>query len=179
MKNEEDSHLINECLNGNADSYKYLVDRYYKIIFRLANKFLRNYDEAEEITQIVFVKAYENLSKYNPKHKFFSWLYKIAVNESINYDKRKKYSEKLDDEFSSQTENPEIFHDKSEIKEIVRNSIMQLDMIYRLPILLRHFDNLSYKELSFILGIPEKKVKSRLYTGRQLLRDLLIKNKVL
>ena len=86
----EDFKLVRDCLSGNGRSYEVLVEKYHKIIFRLANKLVKDFDDAEEITQSVFVKAYENLNDYNPKFKFFSWLYRITVNESINFSKRRK-----------------------------------------------------------------------------------------
>ena len=81
----DDILLVQQCLNGNTKAYEIIVEKYYKIIFRMAFRVLKNDDDAEEITQIVFVKAYENLSSYNSKYKFFSWLYKITVNESLNF----------------------------------------------------------------------------------------------
>lgn len=177
----EDLNLVNDCLNGNGKSYDVIVEKYYKIVFRLANKFVRDYDDAEEITQSVFVKAYENLGSYNPKFKFFSWLYKITVNESINFEKRSKNSEyiKDDDDFVALEGNPDKIYDKNQLSEKITDALMELDMLYRLPVVLKHFMDYSYKELSYLLDVPEKTVKSRLFTGRQLLREILLKKKVL
>jgi RNA polymerase sigma-70 factor (ECF subfamily) len=177
----EDLNLVNDCLNGNGRSYDIIVEKYYKVIFRLANKFVRDYDNAEEITQSVFVKAYENLGSYNPKFKFFSWLYKIAVNESINFEKRRKNSEQIenDDSFVALEDgNPDQIYDKNTMSEKITDALMELDMLYRLPVVLKHFMDYSYKELSYLLDVPEKTVKSRLFTGRQLLREILLKKKV-
>ncbi len=176
----EDLNLVNDCLNGNGRSYDIIVEKYYKVIFRLANKFVRDYDNAEEITQSVFVKAYENLGSYNPKFKFFSWLYKITVNESINFEKRRKNSEQIenDDSFVALEDvNPDQIYDKNTMSEKITDALMELDMLYRLPVVLKHFMDYSYKELSYLLDVPEKTVKSRLFTGRQLLREILLKKK--
>ncbi|MEE9429917.1 MAG: RNA polymerase sigma factor [Melioribacteraceae bacterium] len=170
----EDFILVNDCLKGNGKSYEVLVEKYHKIIFRLANKFVKNFDDAEEITQAVFVKAYESLNDYNPKYKFFSWLYRIAVNESINFGKRKKNNVELNEFQKSNEEQPDKIYENNIMSEKITDALMELDMLYRLPVVLKHFLDYSYKELSYLLSIPEKTVKSRLFTGRQLLKNLLL-----
>jgi RNA polymerase sigma-70 factor, ECF subfamily len=175
----EDKSLVNRCLEGDGGAYSELVEKYYKTIFRLAQKILRNYDDAEEITQSVFVKAYENLKTYNPKYKFFSWLYRITVNETLNFSKKKSYTEGIDEKITSDEYNPGEIYDRTELGEKIQDALMEIDMLYRLPVVLKHFLDYSYKELSTLLDIPEKTVKSRLFTGRQLLKDILIKKNVL
>jgi RNA polymerase sigma-70 factor, ECF subfamily len=175
----EDFILVSDCLNGNGKSYEIIVEKYHKIIFRLANKFVKDFDDAEEITQSVFVKAYENLNDYNPKFKFFSWLYRITVNESINFSKRRKNVEEISENQRSVEDDPDKIYDNNELSDNIIEALMELDMIYRLPVVLKHFLDYSYKELSCLLGVPEKTVKSRLFTGRQLLKDILIKKRVL
>jgi len=175
----EDFILVSDCLSGNGRSYDIIVEKYYKIIFRLANKFVRDFDDAEEITQSVFVKAYENLKDYNPKYKFFSWLYRITVNESINFDKRRKNIEEISENLQSFDDNPDKIYDNNTLSDLITEALMELDMIYRMPVVLKHFLDYSYKELSYLLDVPEKTVKSRLFTGRQLLKDILVKKRVL
>ena len=174
----EDKVLVNRCLDGDGEAYSELVEKYYKIIFRLAQKIIRNYDDSEEITQTVFVKAYENLNSYNPKYKFFSWLYRITVNETLNFSKKRSYTEEINENITNDEENPDEIYYQTEKGEKIQDALMELDMLYRIPVVLKHFLNYSYKELSDLLGIPEKTVKSRLFTGRQLLKDILIKKSV-
>jgi RNA polymerase sigma-70 factor (ECF subfamily) len=175
----EDLILVTDCLKGNGRSYDILVDKYHKIIFRLANKFVKNFDDAEEITQSVFVKAYENLNDYNPKYKFFSWLYRITVNESINFGRKKRNVEQINENQSSVDSDPSKIYDDNILGENITDALMELDMIYRLPVVLKHFLEYSYKELSYLLEVPEKTVKSRLFTGRQLLKNFLVNRRVL
>jgi RNA polymerase sigma-70 factor, ECF subfamily len=174
----EDIDLVKECLEGNKHSFEELVEKYYKVIYKLAFRIMRNSDDAEEITQIVFIKAYENLSSYNSKFKFFSWLYRITINESLNLSKKQKYTEELREGIKSNENNPDEMYSRIEMGEKIQDALMEVDMLYRLPVVLKHFLNYSYKELSDLLDIPEKTVKSRLFTGRQLLKDILIKKKV-
>jgi RNA polymerase sigma-70 factor (ECF subfamily) len=176
--NKDDKDLVKECLEGSRSSFEEIVEKYYKVVYRLAFRLLHDKDNAEEITQIVFVKAYENLSSYNPKFKFFSWLYRITINEALNYSKKQSYTEKLNEEYITTEENPDEIYDKSELGDKIQVALMEVDMLYRVPVVLKHFLDYSYKELSDMLGIPEKTVKSRLFTGRQQLKDILIKNKV-
>ncbi len=175
----EDKVLVNRCLDGDGEAYAELVEKYYKIIFRLSQKILRDYDNAEEITQAVFVKAYENLNTYNPKFKFFSWLYRITINETLNFSKKNNCTKEIDENITSEDDNPDEIYNQTELGEKIQEALMELDMLYRIPVVLKHFLNYSYKELSDLLDIPEKTVKSRLFTGRQLLKDILIKKNVL
>ena len=175
----EDLNLVTDCLKGNGRSYDILVDKYHKIIFRLANKFVKNFDDAEEITQSVFVKAYESLNDYNPKYKFFSWLYRITVNESINFGRKKRNVEQINENQSGVDFDPSKIYDDNALGENIVDALMELEMIYRLPVVLKHFLEYSYKELSYLLNVPEKTVKSRLFTGRQLLKNLLVNRRVL
>jgi RNA polymerase sigma-70 factor (ECF subfamily) len=176
---DEDFIIVKDCLNGNGKSYEIIVEKYNKVIFRLASKFVKDFDDAEEITQSVFVKAYEKLDEYNPKYKFFSWLYRITVNEAINFEKRKKNTEIINEDVRSFEDDPVKIYDDNALSDNIIDALMDLDMIYRLPVVLKHFLDYSYKELSYLIGVPEKTVKSRLFTGRQLLKDILIKKKVL
>jgi len=176
---DEDISLVNECLNGNGKAYEIIVEKYNKTIFRLAYRLVRDFDNAEEITQSVFVKAYEKLDTYSSKYKFFSWLYRITVNESLNFSRRKNYTTELDENYRADEDNPGELYDQAEISDKIQDALMEIDMLYRLPVVLKHFLNYSYKELSFLLDVPEKTVKSRLFTGRQLLKDILIRQKVL
>lgn len=175
----EDFILVTDCLRGNGRSYELIVEKYNKIIFRLAIKFVKDFDDAEEITQSVFVKAYENLKDYNPKYKFFSWLYRITVNESINFEKRSKKVEQISENLRSVNYDPDKIYDNNALSDVITDALMELDMLYRMPVVLKHFLDYSYKELSYLLGVPEKTVKSRLFTGRQLLKDILVKKRVL
>lgn len=175
----DDLHLVQECLNGKGKSFEIIVNRYYKTVFRLADKFVHDFDDAEEITQSVFVKAYENLRNYNSNYKFFSWLYRITVNESINYNKRRDRTVVIEENMQSLEPGAEIRYENEELNSKIKDALMELEMIYRAPLVLKHFMGYSYKELSYMLDIPEKTVKSRLYTARQLLKEILLKNRVL
>ena len=176
--NTDDNNLVKECLNGDRNSFEEIVEKYYKTIFRLSFRITRNHDNAEEITQSAFVKAYENLNSYDSKYKFFSWLYRITVNEAINFSKRENRTTEFNEQIFTNEGDPDKIYEEMELKKKVREAIMQLDLLYRLPIVLKHLFDYSYKELSYVLDVPEKTVKSRLFTGRQLLKEILTNNRV-
>lgn len=176
---DEDIILVEQCLKGDSRAYEKLIVKYNKPIFRLAARLVRYSDDAEEVTQSVFVKAYEKLSSYNPQYKFFSWLYRITVNESLNFLRDKNYITEADESIGTEEENPGNIYDHNETSKKIENALYELDLLYRVPVVLKHFMNYSYKELSDLLNVPEKTVKSRLFTGRQLLKDILIKNGIL
>lgn len=157
------------------ETFERMVDRYERPIFNVAFRMVNDYEDAMDITQTAFVKAYENLDRYNPSHKFFSWLYKIAVNESLNHINKRKRSANLKRDFALSQKTPDECFSQSETTEQLQNGLMKLKFDYRVIVILRHFLSFSYKEISEILDIPEKTTKSRLYTGRQQLRDILVK----
>ena len=171
----DDNVLVKECLKGNKKSFEEIVEKYYKTIFRLSFRITRDHDNAEEITQSAFVKAYEKLDSYNSRYKFFSWLYRITVNEAINFSKRERNYEEISERYSGTDREPDKIYEKIELKKKINEALMELDILYRLPVVLKHLFDYSYKELSYVLDVPEKTVKSRLFTGRQLLKDILIK----
>jgi RNA polymerase sigma-70 factor (ECF subfamily) len=135
---------------------------------------VRHRDDAEDIAQSVFVKAYESLNSFNPRYKFFSWIYRMTINESINFIKHRRPSADLSAGMASSEKNPEESLSEKNLRETLLDAMMKLEIDYRAIIILKHFEGFSYEEISYILELPEKTVKSRLYTSRQNLREILI-----
>src|SRR5947207_12962697 len=81
----EDATCVAESLRGDASAFERLVFRYQPVLFRLALRMLGTYEDARDATQNTFVRAYARLDTYDPAHRFFSWIYRIAVNENLNY----------------------------------------------------------------------------------------------
>lgn len=170
-----DKDLVRQCLKGDQKAFECLLDRYQKPIFNVALRIVGNADDAAELTQTVFVRIYEKLGTYDERYKFFSWLYKIAVNASINFLEQKKRYDVLTDREVSQEPRVEEQVEASERAEKLEDAILELRTEYRIVIVLRHFHDLSYDEMGKILDLPEKTVKSRLFTARQMLKDILVK----
>ena len=119
------------------------------------------------------MKAFEQLDQYKPEFKFFSWIYRVAVNESINQIKRNRKHLPLDEREVSDTRSPVDFVGAGDISRGIQESLMGLQEDYRTVVVLRHFSECSYRQISEILHIPEKTVKSRLYSARQLMKEQL------
>ena len=157
------------------ETFGSIVEKHSKAIFNAAFRIVNNYEDAMDITQNTFIKVYERLDRYDPSHDIFSWLYKIAVNEAINCAKRNSRFAELDPEAHVHAGDPETDFIHNETSARLQEALMTLPLDYRTVLVLRHSHNLSYREIGAVLEIPEKTVKSRLYTGRQLLRDLLVR----
>jgi RNA polymerase sigma-70 factor (ECF subfamily) len=140
---------------------------------------LGNPDEAADVTQTVFLKAFENLDRFNPKYKFFSWIYRIAINESINQLKKRGRTEPLAETLVSPTRSPEGLMESGRISNELQVALLSIQEDHRAVIVLRHFSEYSYREIGEILQIPEKTVKSRLFSARKQMKLRLEENGVL
>jgi RNA polymerase sigma-70 factor (ECF subfamily) len=157
------------------DTFESVVREYAKAVFNIAFRIVNDYEDAMDIAQTTFLKVYENIDSYDPSHAIFSWLYRIAANESINLIKRKKRTVPLDNDLGLRVDGPESEYAQNETSRRLQQALMTLSIEYRTVLILRHFQDLSYREIADILGVPEKTVRSRIFTGRQHLRDSLLK----
>lgn len=171
----DDLTLVRQFLGGERRAFEPLVERYQKAVYNVALRMSNDPDDAADITQNVFIKASEKLGTYDPKYKFFSWIYRIAVNESINFVGAARRGEALPEELVSGESNPEEIVQAGMLSESIEQGLLQLADDSRIVIILRHFEELSYEEIGFILDLPVKTVKSRLFTARQSLKKVLSK----
>ncbi|HUJ15594.1 MAG TPA: sigma-70 family RNA polymerase sigma factor [Thermoanaerobaculia bacterium] len=173
-KEEElDRIAVERCLEGDPDAFGELIARYQKPVFNTVLRMVGDAEDAREVCQQAFMKAYEHLASYDRDRKFFSWMYRVAVNESINWIKARRPSEELDESLEHPQADPEeVAEDLDEWRDL-HASILDLEPNYRAVIILRHFVHFTYEEIAEILKLPEKTVKSRLFTARQLLREAL------
>lgn len=169
---DQDRLLIKRYLEGEGEAAGGLVDRYQKPLFNVALRMLDNAQDAEDVTQTVFFNAFLKLRTYDPRYRFFSWVYRMAVNESLNMLKSRKQTTTLDDEPAIPA--PEDSADEAtELQRRVGNALMSLKPDDRAVVILRHFVFFSYEEIADVLEIPVKTVKSRLFTARERLRLIL------
>jgi RNA polymerase sigma-70 factor (ECF subfamily) len=169
MIEAEDPELVSRTLSGDRNAFGILVERYQNPVYTLALRMTGDRDEAEEVAQSAFVKAYEKLSSFDSGYKFFSWLYRIAHNEAVNVLERRQRHAVLEEG----TESVELPSVRSDLNDIVNSCLLELSVDHRSVIVLKHFEGLSYEEVARTLGIPEKKVKSRLFSARTALRDVM------
>ena len=170
---EDDAKLAEDCKRGDLNAFATLVERHQKAVFNVAFRFLDSVEDARDVTQTSFLKALENIKSYKPRYKFHSWIYRIAINESIDQLNQRKRQRPLVGEQADATSGPDRRLGSRQVSRAVQNGLNQLSADYRAVIVLKHFLDRSYEEVSEILGIPAKTVKSRLYTARQQLRELL------
>jgi RNA polymerase sigma-70 factor (ECF subfamily) len=112
---------------------------------------------------------------YDRHYRFFSWIYRISVNEALNHVERYSRNTELMDDKMESSISPEEGASGSDIREMIDDALMEMELDYRVLIVLRHFHDLSYREMAYVVDIPEKKVKSRLFAARQILKERLIK----
>ena len=176
MTKDHDQELVEGCRKGDQAAFRILVTRYHRPIYNAAFRVLGNAEDASDITQIVFLKITERLHEYDPQYKFFSWIYRIAINESINLRRHHRREVPLDDENElpgPERNNPESQFGAAELSRRIQGALMKLPTNDRIVISLRHFSECSYQEIGQILDLDEKTVKSRLYEARHRLRDVL------
>jgi RNA polymerase sigma-70 factor (ECF subfamily) len=180
MNEDVDARIVRDCLAGDPQAFASLVERYERPVYNVALRMLRNPEDARDIAQTVFMKAYQNLSNYDPQHKFYSWIYRMAINESLNILRvRDRSAGPVDEQFADECAGPSDLLADEQTRDVVLEAVDQLKPDYRAVIVLRYFVDRNYEDMSEILGIDAKTVKSRLYTARQLLKDQLALRKLL
>ena len=176
MDNDVDQALVERYRNGDREAFTELVVRYQRPIYNAAFWILHSVEDARDVAQVVFLKVAERLDEFDSQHRFFSWIYRIAVNESINLLRRNGREEWLDDEIDlpgAETANPEAQASEAERSRHIQRALMKLAPNDRTVLMLRHFSEFSYQEIAEVLQIDEKTVKSRLFEARHRLRDAL------
>jgi RNA polymerase sigma-70 factor, ECF subfamily len=176
VRDEPDLLLLERIRGGDRAAFRVLVDRYHKPLYNAAYRILGNEADAQDITQVVFMRVAEHLGDYDPSYKFFSWIYRIAVNEALNVLRRSRHDEPLDDDV--EFEGPESFGPERRLSDMqlalqVQSALMRMKPADRAVLTLRHFSEFSYGEIADILGLDEKTVKSRLFEARSRLKGLL------
>ena len=168
----DDASLIGRCLRGDEGAFETLVTRYQRVLFNVALRMLGDREDARDATQNTFVKAYQNLKTFDGAHRFFSWVYRILLNECLNVRRARRPHAPIVD-VPARGEGPLDALETAERRRQVQAAVLTLPTEYREVIILRHFAALSYDEIGATLGIPAKTVKSRLHTARQRLGQLL------
>jgi RNA polymerase sigma-70 factor (ECF subfamily) len=167
----DDAQWVSRCLQGDTSAFEVLVQRYQRIVFSVAYRLTADPEDARDITQNAFLRAYERLDSYDPDRKFFSWIYKIAVNESLNFRRARKTHEPIERALPMPAPGDPV--ERIETTDRIQTALMALPPEQRELIVLKYFVELSYEEISDVVGIPEKTVKSRLFSARQQLETLL------
>jgi RNA polymerase sigma-70 factor (ECF subfamily) len=173
---DSDEDLVERCRDGDRAAFTALVVRYQRPIYNAAYRVLGRSEDANDVAQIVFLRVAERLGDYDSNFKFFSWIYRIAVNESLNLLRRDKRDDPLGEEEDTEgpeSQGPEWQAREAEIAGRIQKALMAMKPPDRVILTLRHFSDCSYDEIAEILAIDDKTVKSRLFEARGRLRTLL------
>ncbi|MGO9260297.1 MAG: sigma-70 family RNA polymerase sigma factor [Bryobacteraceae bacterium] len=182
----DESTLVAQSRDGNTAAFAELVRRYEGKIFRLAQHVTQNREDAEDVLQETFMKAYEHLDQFQGNSKFYTWIVRIAVNQALMKLRRRKTGKtvSLDEtidtgedtvvrEIAAWDENPEQRFSREELGEILDSAIQSLEPPYRSVFVLRDIEELSTEETADALGLSIPAVKSRLLRARLQLREKL------
>jgi RNA polymerase sigma-70 factor (ECF subfamily) len=182
----DESALVAQSREGDSEAYGQLVRRYQNKVFRLAQHITQNREDAEDVLQETFLKAYEHLDQFQGNSKFYTWIVRIAVNQALmklrrrRNDKSVSMDETIDTgedtivrEIAAWEENPEERLSRGELGGILDKAIEDLDAPYRSVFVLRDIEELSTEETAEALGLSVPAVKSRLLRARLQLREKL------
>ena len=182
MSQKPDDYLIDRVIKGENNAYAELVDRYKQMVYTLAYKIVKNREDAEEVAQDTFVKAYNALNDFKGDSKFSTWLYKIAYYRSLDYlkkNKRQVETTKIDISEEYNIASLDDALDALEAKdrtEIIKHAIQKLPGEDSVLITLYYFETLSMNEISKVMGISPNTIKVRLFRGRKRLAKILENN---
>jgi|WetSurMetagenome_2_1015567.scaffolds.fasta_scaffold148868_1 RNA polymerase sigma factor (sigma-70 family) len=186
---KEDSRLIRSAMQGDQLAFKHLMKKYHDQISNLIYRIIHQREQIEDLTQEVFIKAFQSLRSYNEEYAFSTWLYKIATNSSIDYIRKKKLStfsidkpiamEESDSTFElpDSTYEPDKHIIQRQRAKLIQEAIAKLPPKYKLVITLRHTEERDYSEIAKILKLPIGTVKAHIFRARELLNKYL-RNKI-
>lgn len=185
MQERSDREIIQDVLNGNKDLFEVLVARYEKSIFNYIYGLVRQRQEAEDLTQEAFVKAFFALQTYNCSFEFSTWMYRIARNVCLDYFRRQKIRSFLSlnapvgeeegefGDFLADGKDPEEGILKGELLERLSKAIGELPLKFREVIVLHYVEELPYEEIAKILNLPVGTVKTYIHRAKGKLKELL------
>lgn len=179
MLEKTDEEIARKVQLGDAESFGILIERYEPKISRYARKFIYNGEDAKDLVQEAFIKAYANIQSFDAGRSFSSWMYRVAHNEFINAIKKKSrmpiFQFDFDTVFPQPTaeETTDSETNKKELREMLDKCLGKLDPKYREPLVLYYFEDMDYKEIAEILEVPVSTVGVRLQRGKANLKKIV------
>ncbi len=176
MSNKDDGYYIGEVLNGNTSAFAILVDRHKDMAYNLSYKIVHNSEDAEEITQDAFVKAYRSLARFKGDARFSTWLYRIVYNSSISHIRKKQREIPVDNKsvdmlkYSGLTDEQDPKDDEL-LAVALRMAVDSLPVQEKTMITLYYYQNTSIEEIAQIMSLSGSNVKVRLFRTRKKLYE--------
>lgn len=182
-----EKELVKRSQEGDIESFEKLISQYQKKVFNIALGMIRNYDDAYDASQEVFLRVYKSIKKFKGQSSFSTWLYRITTNVCLDeLRKRKKNINNISIDQEILLENGEVFRqiedhenipdlqaEKNELNRIIRNAIYNLSDEHKEVIVLRDIQGFSYNDIANIIKCPEGTVKSRINRSRKILKEAL------
>ncbi|HZK55457.1 MAG TPA: sigma-70 family RNA polymerase sigma factor [Desulfosporosinus sp.] len=172
----KDNELIRSILEGNSERYDDIVERYQAGLYRTAFYYTQSVEDARDITQEIFIKAYNSLASFKQNSTFSTWLYRIAVNHCIDWTRKNKpllEERPCVDHLCAKEGSPEDLFLQQEITSEVHAAVSSLPTIYSTVLILYYFEDFSPQQIADIMDTPKRTVETRLFRGRNLLKDKL------
>jgi len=179
MEHKEDGHYIKRVLNGETNAYAFLVNKYKSMAFSLALRMLKNREDAEEVAQDAFVKAYQSLSQFRGGARFSTWLYRIVYNTAVSRLRRSSYEVlSIDDKGVEEKKTDEIAGAYHQLKESERKKFLdivleKLDPEENFLVTLYYYEEKELDEIAQITGLTKNNVKVRIFRARQRMMVML------
>lgn len=184
-----EKELISRCQSGNLEAFNVLISRYEERVINMALGYLRDYHQAVDEAQEIFLKVFRKINSFKGNSAFATWLYRVTANHCFNAAKRNRrhgqgYTVSLDREDEdgrlpvlrdSKAVNPEDVYARKQTRQQLAELIQHLPDLQRQMIVLCHFENMSYVEIAEIMEVPATTVRSSLFRARQRLKQLLEK----
>lgn len=184
FSNVEDIQIVAQVLEGDTGAFSALVQRHHERVYRTAYSLVGDLDEADDLAQEAFIKAFRALRRFRGQSRFSTWLHRIAVNCCLDYlqSKHRRNFVSLDDYrenwhapriWMGRAKNADVRVERRELQEILERALGELPEAYRVTFVLREIEGLTYEEIAESLGCSIGTVKSRLFRGRAKLREIL------
>jgi RNA polymerase sigma-70 factor, ECF subfamily len=178
---QDDTRLVQASQQGDQDAFALLVQRHQRRIFTMSLRMLQDYEEASEITQEAFLAAWQGLSSFRGEACFATWLYRIAYHCCLRQLERRKRERALQaaiqaEQILDQVNKAKQTEDMLELRDrqaIVREQLEKLPTMYRVVLILRHRQDMTYEEMADILTVPVGTIKTHLFRARHLLKERL------
>jgi len=177
---QDEVSLLRASLEGETEAWGEIVVRYKEAVFGLCLGFLRNRADAEDITHDTFIRAYENLRRYRLEKRFSTWIFTIASNLCRNRLRHRRYHPVISpsDPVSGGLDPAAVVAQEDRWTR-VREGLDVLPYGYRAPLILRYYNDLSYREIAEVLSLPEGTVKTRIHRGKVMLKQAIEKDGVI
>ena len=188
MTREQEAAVINAVLDGDVNAYEYLVKAYEKKVYNLALRMVGNSEDAYDMSQEAFIKAYNSLHSFRGDSKFSVWLYRIVSNVCLDYLRARNRKatvslsvenddgEDVELDIADEASSPQALLDRSLTRDAVRRGLQALPPDHREILLLREIQGLSYEEIADTLDLEVGTVKSRIFRARKKLCAFLVKD---